>query len=113
MKMIKCQLAMLAFMFCCQGLMAQNSLRVDASLVDTASVIRAWRGDTAVVCVTDGRGTSHFSNACSQRLDESYDYTLPSVSKPLMSDFCTDLPAGGGTWSPVVRDEKSEYICGM
>ena len=58
--MIKCQLAMLAFMFCCQGLMAQNSLRVDASLVDTASVIRAWRGDTAVVCVTDGRGTSHF-----------------------------------------------------
>lgn len=56
---------MLAFMFCCQGLMAQNRLRVDAGLVDTASVIRAWRGDTVVVCVTDGRGTSHFSNACS------------------------------------------------
>lgn len=60
MKMIKCQLAMLAFMFCCQGLMAQNSLRVDASLVDTASVIRAWRGDTVVVCDRWSRYVSFF-----------------------------------------------------
>lgn len=60
MKTIRYQFVILVLLLCCQGLNAQNSLKADWDHENKASVIRTWKGDTAVVSVLDGSGTSHF-----------------------------------------------------
>lgn len=60
MKTIRYQFVILVLLLCCQDLDAQNSLKADWDHENKASVIRTWKGDTAVVSVLDGSGTSHF-----------------------------------------------------